>query len=91
MADAQPQRVQDRLAFLLALVPYLLDNDGVSVGQANVGIDTTNRNLNRASGMIGETNKKIGVIDQAIQKIPIWRCHVRATVVTTGIRIDGSG
>ena len=34
MADAQPLRVQDRLAFLLALVPYLLDNDGVSVAQA---------------------------------------------------------
>ena len=35
-----------------------------------VEIEATNRNLGRASGVIGETNKRLGVVDQAIQKIP---------------------
>ena len=35
MADrAQPQKAQDKLAFLLSLVPYLMDRDRVSVGEA---------------------------------------------------------
>ena len=52
MADAQPQRVQDRLAFLLALVPYLLDNDGVSVGQAAAHFDVPEQRIREAVELI---------------------------------------
>jgi len=52
MADAQPQRVQDRLAFLLALVPYLLDNDGVSVAQAAAHFDVPEQRIREAVELI---------------------------------------
>ena len=52
MADAQPQRVQDRLAFLLALVPYLLDNDGVSVGQAAAHFHVPEQRIREAVELI---------------------------------------
>ncbi|MGT2427225.1 helix-turn-helix transcriptional regulator [Amnibacterium kyonggiense] len=61
MADAQPLRVQDRLAFLLALVPYLLDNDGVTVAQAAARFGVPERRIRDAveliavSGVPGET------------------------------------
>ena len=52
MADAQPYRVQDRLAFLLALVPYLLDNDGVSVHQAAAHFDVSEQRVREAVELI---------------------------------------
>ena len=58
---AEPLRVQDRLAFLLALVPYLLDNDGVSVpaAAARFGVDEQRIRdaveLIAVSGVPGET------------------------------------
>ncbi|WP_375405791.1 helix-turn-helix transcriptional regulator [uncultured Amnibacterium sp.] len=61
MADAQPVRVQDRLAFLLALVPYLLDNDGVPVAQAAAHFRVPEQRIRDAveliavSGVPGET------------------------------------
>lgn len=61
MAEAQPLRVQDRLTFLLALVPYLLDNDGVAVAQAaqHFGVDAQRIrdavHLIAVSGVPGET------------------------------------
>jgi proteasome accessory factor C len=61
VAEAQPLRVQDRLAFLLALVPYLLDNDGVSVAQAAAHFDVGEQRIRDAvqliavSGVPGET------------------------------------
>ena len=61
MAEAQPLRVQDRLAFLLALVPYLLDNGGVPVAQAaaHFGVDPQRIRdaveLIAVSGVPGET------------------------------------
>jgi proteasome accessory factor C len=61
MADGQPLRVQDRLAFLLALVPYLLDNDGVSVAQAASHFGVPEQRIRDAvqliavSGVPGET------------------------------------
>ena len=42
MADrSQPRHAQDKLAFLLSLVPYLMDHDRVSVGEtaAHFGVD----------------------------------------------------
>lgn len=63
MADAQPQRVQDRLAFLLALVPYLLDNDGVSVAQAAAHFHVPEQRIREAveliavSGVPGESRQ----------------------------------
>lgn len=54
-------RVQDRLAFLLALVPYLLDNDGVSVAQAAAHFGVPEPRIRDAvqliavSGVPGET------------------------------------
>ncbi|MFD1722598.1 helix-turn-helix transcriptional regulator [Amnibacterium endophyticum] len=61
MADAQPMRVQDRLTFLLALVPYLLDNDGVPVAQAAAHFGVGEQRIRDAvaliavSGVPGET------------------------------------
>jgi proteasome accessory factor C len=61
MAEPQPLRVQDRLAFLLALVPYLLDNDGVSVAQAAAHFGVAEQRIRDAveliavSGVPGET------------------------------------
>jgi proteasome accessory factor C len=52
MAEAQPQRVQDRLAFLLALVPYLLDNDGVTVSQAAAHFDVPEQRIKEAVELI---------------------------------------
>ncbi len=52
MAEPQPQRVQDRLAFLLALVPYLLDNDGVSVAQAATHFDVPEQRIREAVTLI---------------------------------------
>jgi proteasome accessory factor C len=61
VAEAQPLRVQDRLAFLLALVPYLLDNDGVPVAQAAAHFGVPEQRIRDAveliavSGVPGET------------------------------------
>ena len=61
MAEAQPLRVQDRLAFLLALVPYLLDNDGIPVAQAAAHFGVGEQRIRDAvtliavSGVPGET------------------------------------
>jgi proteasome accessory factor C len=61
MAEPQPLRVQDRLAFLLALVPYLLDNDGVPVAQAATHFGVSAQRIRDAveliavSGVPGET------------------------------------
>ncbi|WP_375389232.1 helix-turn-helix transcriptional regulator [uncultured Amnibacterium sp.] len=61
MAEPQPMRVQDRLAFLLALVPYLIDNDGVSVEQAAAHFGVPPERMRDAvrliavSGVPGET------------------------------------
>ena len=61
MAEAQPLRVQDRLAFLLALVPYLIDNDGVTVAQAAAHFGVPAQRIRDAvqliavSGVPGET------------------------------------
>ena len=63
MAEPQPQRVQDRLAFLLALVPYLLDNDGVSVRQAAAHFGVDDQRIREAveliavSGVPGESRQ----------------------------------
>ncbi len=35
------------------------------------------KNIGRANGTIGETNKKLGIIDHAIQKIPGLRQGIR--------------
>lgn len=54
-------RVQDRLAFLLALVPYLIDNDGVAVAQAAAHFGVDERRIRDAveliavSGVPGDT------------------------------------
>lgn len=63
MTDAQPQRVQDKLALLLALVPYLLDNDGVTVQQAAAQFDVPPQRVRDAvmliavSGVPGESRQ----------------------------------
>jgi proteasome accessory factor C len=51
MADSQPQ-VQDRLAFLLAFVPYLLENDGVSVADAAAHFDLSEERVREAVSLI---------------------------------------
>ena len=48
MADAQPQRAQDKLAFLLALVPYLIDHDGVTVAEAAEHFDVPREQIREA-------------------------------------------
>ncbi len=61
MADRQPPKAQDKLAFLLALVPYLMDHDRVSVADAAEHFDVTPEQLREAvrliavSGVPGET------------------------------------
>lgn len=61
MADRQPPKAQDKLAFLLALVPYLMDRDRVSVAEAAEHFDVTPEQLREAvrliavSGVPGET------------------------------------
>lgn len=63
MTDSQPQRVQDKLALLLALVPYLLDNDGVTVRQAAAQFDVPPQRVRDAvmliavSGVPGESRQ----------------------------------
>jgi proteasome accessory factor C len=61
MADAQPQQAQDKLAFLLALVPYLIDRERVSVSEAARHFGVPESRIRRAveliavSGIPGET------------------------------------
>lgn len=62
MADrAQPQKAQDKLAFLLSLVPYLMDRDRVSVGEAATHFGVDEEQIREAvrlisvSGIPGET------------------------------------
>ncbi|KRC51077.1 DNA-binding transcriptional regulator [Leifsonia sp. Root227] len=59
----QPMQAQDKLAFLLALVPYLMDRDRVSVAEAaeHFGVDASQLRdavrLIAVSGVPGETNQ----------------------------------
>lgn len=61
MADAQPLQAQDKLAFLLALVPYLIDRERVSVAEAARHFGVPEARIRRAveliavSGVPGET------------------------------------
>ena len=61
MADRQPPKAQDKLAFLLALVPYLMDHDRVSVAEAAEHFEVPPEQLREAvrliavSGVPGET------------------------------------
>ncbi|WP_144758439.1 YafY family protein [Curtobacterium sp. 9128] len=61
MADAQPLQAQDKLAFLLALVPYLIDRERVSVAEAARHFGVPETRIRRAveliavSGIPGET------------------------------------
>lgn len=61
MTDRAPMRAQDKLAFLLALVPYLMDHDGVSVTEAAEHFRVSPEQLRDAvrliavSGVPGET------------------------------------
>jgi proteasome accessory factor C len=63
MSAAQPQRVTDRLAFLLALVPYLLETGEVSVAQAAAHFDVAQEEVRAAmqliavSGIPGESRQ----------------------------------
>ncbi|HEY8281520.1 MAG TPA: WYL domain-containing protein, partial [Leifsonia sp.] len=63
MADRRrPMQAQDKLAFLLALVPYLMDRDRVSVTEAarHFGVEKSQLRdavrLIAVSGIPGETN-----------------------------------
>lgn len=59
---AQPQRAQDKLAFLLSLVPYLIDRDRVSVSEVAKHFGVPEQQIRDAvqllavSGIPGETN-----------------------------------
>ena len=59
---AQPQRAQDKLAFLLSLVPYLIDRDRVSVSEVAAHFGVPEQQIRDAvqllavSGIPGETN-----------------------------------
>ncbi|MDH6180865.1 proteasome accessory factor C [Microbacteriaceae bacterium SG_E_30_P1] len=59
---AQPQRAQDKLAFLLSLVPYLIDRDRVSVSEVAEHFGVPEQQIRDAvqllavSGIPGETN-----------------------------------
>ncbi|MFC6355614.1 helix-turn-helix transcriptional regulator [Luethyella okanaganae] len=59
----QPLHAQDKLAFLLALVPYLMDHDRVSVGEAAEHFGVTEDQIRSAvrliavSGIPGETRQ----------------------------------
>ncbi|WP_267419212.1 MULTISPECIES: helix-turn-helix transcriptional regulator [unclassified Curtobacterium] len=61
MADTQPLQAQDKLAFLLALVPYLIDRERVSVAEAARHFGVPEARIRRAveliavSGIPGET------------------------------------
>lgn len=52
MPEPQPQRVADRLAFLLALVPYLLDNPSVPVADVAAHFDVTADQVREAVRLI---------------------------------------
>lgn len=61
MAERQTPKAQDKLAFLLALVPYLMDHDRVSVAEAAAHFDVPPEQIREAvrliavSGVPGET------------------------------------
>ncbi len=55
MADRQPPKAQDKLAFLLALVPYLMDRDRVSVTEAAEHFDVPPEQLARR----GATHRRV--------------------------------
>ncbi|WP_413601883.1 helix-turn-helix transcriptional regulator [Curtobacterium sp. Curtsp57] len=61
MAEPQPLQAQDKLAFLLALVPYLIDRERVSVAEAARHFGVPETRIRRAveliavSGIPGET------------------------------------
>lgn len=63
MSASQPQRVTDRLAFLLALVPYLLETGEVTVAQAAAHFDSSPEEVRAAvrliavSGIPGESRQ----------------------------------
>ena len=63
MSASQPQRVTDRLAFLLALVPYLLEAGEVTVAQAAAHFDVPAEDVRAAmeliavSGIPGESRQ----------------------------------
>jgi proteasome accessory factor C len=50
---AQPQKAQDKLAFLLSLVPYLMDRDRVSVGEAAAHFGVPEEQIREAVRLIG--------------------------------------
>jgi proteasome accessory factor C len=58
-----PMHAQDKLAFLLALVPYLMDHDRISVGEAAEHFGLTREQIREAvkliavSGVPGETSQ----------------------------------
>ena len=58
---AQPQKAQDKLAFLLSLVPYLMDHDRVSVAETAAHFGVPEEQIRDAvrlisvSGIPGET------------------------------------
>ncbi|WP_066519020.1 helix-turn-helix transcriptional regulator [Curtobacterium ammoniigenes] len=61
MSDSQPMQAQDKLTFLLALVPYLIDHERVSVAEAARHFGVPAARIRRAveliavSGVPGET------------------------------------
>lgn len=50
---AQPRHAQDKLAFLLSLVPYLMDHDRVSVGEAAKHFGVPEEQIREAVRLIG--------------------------------------
>jgi proteasome accessory factor C len=50
---AQPRHAQDKLAFLLSLVPYLMDHDRVSVGDAAKQFGVPEEQIREAVRLIG--------------------------------------
>lgn len=50
---AQPRHAQDKLAFLLSLVPYLMDRDRVSVGEAAKHFGVPEEQIREAVRLIG--------------------------------------
>ena len=53
MAEAKPKQAQDKLAFLLSLVPYLMDHDGVSVTEAAAQFGVPAQQVRDAVRLIG--------------------------------------
>ena len=49
----QPRHAQDKLAFLLSLVPYLMDRDRVSVAEAATHFDVPKEQIREAVRLIG--------------------------------------